>query len=99
MIFCSMSTYKCLMTISGKLEYANKIFRPSLMHLKSCSKSTDMSVNHAVGAFTYWGNDPVHDISMCYQSAVIPVDVPRMISGSRIKMQLSTRWSLSTKLT
>ena len=57
-------------------------------------------VYHPVGAFTYWGNDPSDDIHMCYQSAVILVDIPRMISGSRSTTQHNTgRWSASTKLT
>ena len=56
-------------------------------------------VYQPIGAITYRGNDLTEDIHMCYQSAVILVDVPSLRSGSRNMTQLCTAfWSVSTRL-
>lgn len=39
-------------------------------------------VKQPVGAITYTGNEPTDYIYMCYQSAIILVDVPRLVSSS-----------------
>ena len=56
-------------------------------------------VYRPIGAITYWGNESTDDILMCYQSAVILVDVPSLRSGSRNMTQRNTApWSVSTRL-
>ena len=39
-------------------------------------------VKQPVGAITYTGNEPTDNIHMCYQSAIILVNVPRLVSSS-----------------
>ena len=39
-------------------------------------------VHHPVGAITYMGNEPTDDIHVCYQSAIILVDVPHRATRS-----------------
>ena len=46
-------------------------------------------IYHPVGAITYMGNEPIDDIRVCYQSAVILVDVPRWTNRS-ISHQIHT---------
>jgi len=72
---------------------------PAIMEALKKLQPKYRRVYRPVGAITYWGNEPTNDIHMCYQSAVILVDVPCLRSGSRNMTQLSSAfWSVSTRL-
>ena len=72
---------------------------PAIMEALSKLQPKYRRVYRPIGAITYWGNEPTNDIRMCYQSAVILMDVPCLRSGSRNMTQLNTApWSVSTRL-
>ena len=51
-----------------------------------------------IGAFTYMGNEPINDIHVSYQSAIILVDVPHWVNRSsshRIQSPYADRWRMS----